>query len=323
MAARSNTRFGRWAIAACLLAAVGCASEDTQSALHKVTPSFMLSDQDKAERQLKDPEALHLAYGKFQEQVGQATEARKSYESALHDDPQSVDAVLGLARLDQLADHPKDAENGFQKAIRLKPGDPKVLASLGQFYVSQKRWPDAFQSLNAAIAAAPGEAFYKHELAVAKTASGDVNAGIALFSQLVGPDKAHYNVAYILRREGKTEDAIQQCRITLTMNPSFEPAKTMLAQIHEAQVAQTRGPAPRGANPSSPSAVTASAVGTSNQPISGASQASWQPPAAKPVPRALPVTESDSMYDTSTPPSSTAASDRSTSGFGSTDPWGR
>jgi tetratricopeptide (TPR) repeat protein len=322
MAARSNTRFGRWAIAACLLAAVGCASEDTQSALHKVTPSFMLSDQDKAERQLKDPEALHLAYGKFQEQVGQSVEARKSYESALHDDPQSVDAVLGLARLDQLADHPKDAETGFQKALRIKPGDPKVLASLGQFYVSQKRWPDAFQSLNAAIAAAPGEAFYKHELAVAKTASGDVNAGLALFSQLVGPDKAHYNVAYILRREGKTEEAIQQCKITLTMNPNFEPAKTMLVQIHEGRVAQSRAPTQRGANPSSPSAVTASAVGTSNQPVSGASQASWQPP-AKPAPRALPVTESDSMYDTPTPPNSTAASDRSASGFGSTDPWGR
>jgi tetratricopeptide (TPR) repeat protein len=229
---------------------------------------------------------------------------------------------LGLARLDQLADHPKDAENGFQKAIRLKPGDPKVLASLAQFYVSQKRWPEAFQSLNAAIAAAPGEAFYKHELAVAKTASGDLNAGLALFSQLVGPDKAHYNVAYILRREGKTEDAVQQCQITLKMNPNFEPAKTMLAQIHEAQVAQTRGPAPRGANPSSPSAVTASAVGTSNQPISGASQASWQPP-AKPAPRALPVTESDSMYDTPAPPSSTATSDRSASASGLSDPWGR
>jgi tetratricopeptide (TPR) repeat protein len=321
MRARSDMRFGRWTIAACLLAAVGCASEDSQSTFHKMTPSFMLSDQDKAERQLKDPEALHLAYGKFQEQVGQSAEARKSYEAALRDDPRSVDAILGLARLDQLADHPKDAETGFQKALHLKPGDPKVLASLGQFYVSQKRWPDAFQSLNAAIAAAPGEAFYKHELAVAKTASGDLNAGLALFSQLVGPDKAHYNVAYILRREGKTEDAIQQCQITLKMNPNFEPAKAMLAQIHEGLVAQSRGPMPRGGNPSSPSAVTASAVGTSNQPIAGASQASWQPP-AKPAPRGLPVTESDSMYDTPTPPSATSAGDRSASASGLTDPWG-
>ena len=120
MRARSDAKFGRWAIAACLLAAVGCASEDTQSALHKATPSFMLSDQDKAQRQLKDPEALHLAYGKFQEQVGQSSEARKSYEAALRDDPQSVDAVLGLARLDQLADMDIHLFNGIDRAMSMR-----------------------------------------------------------------------------------------------------------------------------------------------------------------------------------------------------------
>jgi tetratricopeptide (TPR) repeat protein len=333
MAARSCTLVGRYAIAACLLAAAGCAAEDTQSTLHKMMPSFMLSDQDQAERKLKDPESLHLAYGKFQEQVGQSVEARKSYEAALHDNPQSVDAVLGLARLDQLANHPKDAEAGFQKALHLKPGDPKVLASLGQFYVSQKQWPEAFQSLNAAIAAAPSEVFYKHELAVAKTLSGDLNAGVALFSQLVGPDKAHYNVAYLLRQEGKTQDAIQQCRIVLTMNPNFEPAKVMMTQIHEQLVAESHAPRSRGAAPAtgrvdtafaagpSPAAIPAGAVGTSNQPLTGASQASWQPP-ARPTSRALPVTESDSMYDTpSTPPGPNATSSPISSGLG--DPWGK
>ena len=133
--------------------------------------------------------------------------------------------------------------------MRLKPGDARVLASLGQFYVSQKRWPEAFQSLNAAIAAAPKEIFYKHELAVAKTASGDVDAGLALFTQLVGPEKAHYNVAYLLRQEGKTEAAVQQCRVALQINPNFEPAKAMLAQIHDRQMAgDPRGPARRNSS---------------------------------------------------------------------------
>ena len=99
------------------------------------------------------------------------------------------------------------------------------LASLGQFYVSQKRWPEAFQSLNAAIAAAPHDVFYKHELAVAKTASGDVESGLALFTQLVGPDKAHYNVALLLRQEGKIEAAAQECRLVLSINPKFEPGE--------------------------------------------------------------------------------------------------
>jgi Tfp pilus assembly protein PilF len=295
----------------------------------------MLSEQDKAERNLKDPAALHLAYGKFQEQVGQTAEARKSYEFALRDDPHSVDAVLGLARLDQLADNPKDAEAGFQKALRLKPGEARVLAAFGQFCASQKRWPEAFESLNAAIAAAPKETFYKHELAVVKTASGDVNAGLVLFTQLVGPEKAHYNVAYLLKQQGKTEAAVQQCRVALGINPNFEPAKTMLAQIHERQVAGDAHSPARGATANAASPIQTSSgagpsqagfaagtVGTSNQPVSGTSQASWQPP-ARPASGVLPLNGGDATFEPAPPLNAAPGRDPQGSAATANDPWAR
>lgn len=324
MSARSTVTVGRYAIAACLLAAAGCATED----MRKLTPSFMLTEQEKAERNLKDPAALHLAYGKFQEQTGQPVEARKSYETALRDDPASTDAILGLARLDQLADKPKDAEAGFQKALRLKPGDGKCLASLGQFYVSQKRWPEAFQALDAAIAASPKDTFYKHELAVAKTASGDVEAGLTLFTQLVGPEKAHYNVAFLLKQEGKTQAAVQECQVALRINPNFEPAKVMLAQIHDQQMADLRpaanGRAPAAAPTVSPiqtslaSAQFGAGVGTTNRPASGASQTSWQPP-ARPVAGGLPLTSGDAAFDSAS--SQPAGQRAGTPPTSAADPW--
>jgi len=298
----------------------------------------MLSEQDKAERNLKDPAALHLAYGTFQEKMGQTAEARKSYESALRDNPRSVDAILGLARLDQLADNPKDAEAGFQKALRLKPGDAKVLAAFGQFYASQKRWPEAFESLNAAIAAAPRETFYKHELAVVKTASGDVNAGLLLFTQLVGPEKAHYNVAYLLKQAGKTEAAVQQCRVALKINPNFEPAKTMLVQIQERQVAGdahspargATGPAANAASPiqtsfgagPSQAGFAAGAVGTSNQPVSGTSQAAWQPP-SRPAFGVLPLNGGDATFEPGPPLNAAPGRDPQGSAATANDPWAR
>jgi len=276
----------------CLLAATapGCASSNAtvSSSLKPATPSFMLSDQEKAERNLKDPAALHLAYGKFEEQVGQPAEARVSYEKALAENPHSIDAVLGLARLDQLAEKPKEAEGGFQRALSMRPGDPAILAARGQFYASQKRWPEARRDLNAAIAAAPKVPIYKHQLAVVETRSGDINAGLAVFNQLVGPEKAHYNVAYLLAQEGKQELAAQECRAALTLNPKFEPARAMLDQMQNHQVVgDPRGvnrPMPGGqvrpanAAPSS-NGLTPVTLGNSNQ-AAAAAQSSWQTPPA-------------------------------------------
>jgi Tfp pilus assembly protein PilF len=238
MSARNRSIAGYVSVWVCLALLAGCASQNVPSALLPITPNFMLSEHDRAEKNLKDPKSLNLAYGKFQEQIGQVNEARKSYEMVLRDDPKSVDAILGLARLDQLAEKPKEAEAGFLKARQLRPGDPAVLAACGQFYASTKHWPEAFQALNAAIAAAPKQPVYKHELAVAKTRAGDIDAGIALFTELVGPEKARYNVAFLLRQQGQTDAAVQQCRMALAINPSFEPAKALLGQLQGRAIAQ-------------------------------------------------------------------------------------
>ena len=275
----------------CLIAgtAAGCATGNASGsgALGSATPSFMLSDQQKAERNLKDPASLHLAYGHFEEQVGQPLEARKSYEKALAENPHSVDAVLGIARLDQLADKPKEAEAGFQRALAMKPGDPAVLAACGEFYASQKRWPEALQHLNAAIVAAPKVPLYKHRLAIAEVRAGDINSGLAVFKQLVGPEKAHYNVAYILAQEGKPDAAAVQCQTAVSINPRFEPARAMLEQLQAHQVAGD----PRNMNRTMPASQVAPAgasgfgfapasTGIPNQPISANAQAAWQAGAA-------------------------------------------
>jgi tetratricopeptide (TPR) repeat protein len=315
----------------CLLAAsaAGCASTDSgaSASLRKATPTFMLSDQEKAERNLKDPAALHVAYGHFEEQVGQPDEARKSYERALGENPHSFDAVLGLARLDQLAEKPKEAEAEFQRALKLRPGDPTVLAACGQFYGSQKRWPEALQYLNAAVAAAPSVAMYKHELAKAEIRAGDINTGLAAFTQLVGRDKAHYNVAFLLAQEGKSDAAAQECRAALSVNPQFEPAKTMLNQIQNHQVVGD----PRGINRPNPTGqvrattnaapVAGFAPGTannSNRPASSTTQASWQ--AAAGANGFGTATRADATTDP-TLPKAGGSSHTATSADYSSNPW--
>ena len=184
-----------------------------------------------------------------------------------------------------------------------------MLAAVGQFYVWQKRWPEAFQALDAAIAAAPHEIYYKHALAVAKAGSGDINGSLALFTELVGPEKAHFNVAYLLKQQGKTDAAIQECRASLAINPNFEPAKTMLTQIHDSQLAGDLRTLLRGAS----QAAFAGGVGP-GQSVSSTSQTSWQS-SSRSVAGTLPVTNPDATFEaTPAAPARPAAS-------APNDPW--
>src|SRR5579863_3665327 len=84
-----------------------------------------------------------LAYANLMVSQGDRDEARRSYEKVLATDARSVDAIIGLARLDELAGRTAEAEAGFQKAIRMEPRTGRTLDALGQFYVDQKRWDEA------------------------------------------------------------------------------------------------------------------------------------------------------------------------------------
>ncbi|MCH7688004.1 MAG: tetratricopeptide repeat protein, partial [Planctomycetes bacterium] len=77
----------------------------------------------KASKNLKNPHRLHLTHAKLQEQQGNLDSARTSYEIALSHNSKSVDALLGLARLDQLAGRMDKAEKGYLKALKIQPNN--------------------------------------------------------------------------------------------------------------------------------------------------------------------------------------------------------
>ena len=192
----------------------------------------------KASKDVKAPSKLHSAYAKWQEQVGQLVEARKSYELVLGHDPKSVDAILGLARLDHLAGRHNEAEQRLHKALKLKPNDPHVLDAAGQFYAAQERWKEAVEVLRQAMMAAPEVSSYRYHLAVALACSGDVEGSMPHFMKTVGNAEAHYNVGYILYEQGKLKAAEQQLSQALLKRPDLNVAQVMLNEVHREQKQQ-------------------------------------------------------------------------------------
>ena len=95
----------------------------------------------------KDPNRLKMAYARWMEEMGNTKEARNQYAAVTQEEPQNVDAMLGVARIDLLTGNLNAAEQGFLKAVRVTPEAPQPRYELGQFYASQKRWTAAVDEL--------------------------------------------------------------------------------------------------------------------------------------------------------------------------------
>lgn len=179
----------------------------------------------------KHPEVVHLAYGQWQEQMGQQAEARESYSKVLAKQPKNVEAILGMARLDQAAGLYADAEERLKKAIKLAPKDPRVLACYGNFYSAQGEWAKAVEMQQAAVKLAPEDQRYQYLLGVALTRSGQLDAAFPYFVRAVGDAQAHYNIGYILHEQGDRAGALQRMEQALALRPDLELAQQMIDRI--------------------------------------------------------------------------------------------
>jgi Flp pilus assembly protein TadD len=197
-----------------------------------------LSDFRLGKRQkFKNPERTHLAFAKLSERTGDLKVARDSYNIVLDEDPQSVEATVGLAGLDLREGMTREAERGFLKASQLAPGDPLVTEALGQFYLAQDRYRDAEQHLKQGIDANPGNSRLQYRLAVALAQQGRVTEAEPLFVQAVGEAESDYNIGLILYEHGETVSAEQRLLRAVMKKPTLSQAQHWLEVVRNERAA--------------------------------------------------------------------------------------
>jgi tetratricopeptide (TPR) repeat protein len=183
----------------------------------------------------KDPAKLSLAYARLMEESGKLDEAKMHYSRALDENPESVDALVGLGRVHTLAGRHDQAEQTLLKALKHQPKSAKVLHGLAQSYAARSRWDEAAQLLREAAASDPADQTVQYDLAVALVQTDDIDAAMPYFVRTVGDAEAHYNVGLILQRAGRLPESEQQFRIALAKKPDFEQARQWLQKLHEQQ----------------------------------------------------------------------------------------
>jgi tetratricopeptide (TPR) repeat protein len=186
-----------------------------------------------ASRDLKDPEKLHLTYAQYSEQNGDFDTARTSYETALEQNEQSFDAVLGLARLDLLSGKTPQAERNFLKAFEMAPTNEVAIEALGQFYLTQDRFVEAAQYLQRGLDLAPGNRRLRYRMALALARQGDIPAAESHFIQAVGEAEADYNIGLILYERGEVGPAEQRFLQAVLKKPTLAQAQHWLDTVRQ------------------------------------------------------------------------------------------
>lgn len=199
-----------------------------------------------SQQKLRNPEKTHLAFARLSERTGKPEAARESYLIVLDQNPQSVEATIGLAGLDLRAGRIREAELGFLKAGELAPDDALVSEALGQFYLTQERFAEAETALRRGYAANPNDRRLQYRLGLALARQGRIPESEPLFVNSVGEAESDYNLGLILYEQGQTVAAEQRLLRAVMKKPTLNEAQHWLEVVRNERATQmiAQGPTP-------------------------------------------------------------------------------
>jgi len=144
----------------------------------------------------KDFEVLG-AYGKALADAGQLAQAKDVLSRSYAEERPNWDFMSVQGSVDdQLGDHAA-AQRLYQDALKIAPGEPRILSNLGLSYALTKQLPLAEMTLRQAVASPRADSRIRQNLALVLALEGKFNEAEKLEEQDMSADAAAANVAAI------------------------------------------------------------------------------------------------------------------------------
>jgi Tfp pilus assembly protein PilF len=215
------------------LPSVGCLNPGTVPDLPPTASAPTGSASAKNELPSKDSAKVCLALAEDFEKNGHDSEAVGQYERARGYDPSLKQVSRRLAILYDRLGETKQAQREFQAALKLNPRDADLLNDFGYACYGQGKFDEAEQYLRRCLAINGKHARGWMNLGLTLGQQRRYKESLEAFLHVASPAEAHSNLAFVLTTQGKREEAKQEYREALALDPELKIARAALAKLEQ------------------------------------------------------------------------------------------
>jgi Tfp pilus assembly protein PilF len=221
---------------------------------------------------------LHVAVARLYEESGKLAEATNHYQEALRREPNSLPALLGYAHLKDRSAEPAEARKLYLQAVRTHPNEASAHNNLALFYAGRGMLNESSAAMTRAIQLQPTNPKYRNNIAQLLVTMGRTTEAFAHLSAVHRPAVAHYNLGYLLERQGQWQAAAEHFAIALRTDSSLAAARRGLERLQR--------PAARPQLPNTPAELGTRVSSrplrpTGKVPLPGSLDAGQRPPAGQ------------------------------------------
>lgn len=185
-----------------------------------------VSDEGGAARDYMERGRAHLEAGRLNEAVAELSRAASL-------DPKLSQAHSLLAVAYDRKGLRDRAEDSYRRAIDVNDRDPEALNNLGYSLYLNGNYRAAVDKLKKAAKLAPGDTRILNNLALAQTRLGKYDDAYKNFARAGGEFNGHANVAALLIRSGREEQAVEHLEQARRLQPDSQNVLRQLAELYE------------------------------------------------------------------------------------------
>ncbi|HEU5118818.1 MAG TPA: tetratricopeptide repeat protein [Isosphaeraceae bacterium] len=194
--------------------------------------------------------SVHLDLARVLEAQDRAQDALGEYRKGIDAYREAGNRIRGNSetrarlhrKLAQAFDHlgqPEEAKSHYQMAQKLAPRDPNVWNDAGYSAFFQGRFDEAERLLKKAAALDPANPRILTNLGMTLAALDQIDPALEVLTKAGGPASAHMNLAFVLASTGRTDEARQQYRAALAIDPQLALARSAMVKLGPEKATQT------------------------------------------------------------------------------------